>query len=168
MPIEVANEFLFNPKVHMTNHFRKTCLATHTIIWVSDRKQKPIEDRLARKMKERPLVRLAREGKRVCKQRAGLQRKFEAAQRILARQEIPNPFLERALAILELKVAHLDLVADAIQAELDCRRKIVIGNIGPVYDGMRLDWPRCTVVWNRIPGREKWVRTELPTATMPR
>lgn len=118
MPIEVANEFLFNPKLRMTNRFRKACLAARTTIWVADAKAKPIEDRLARKMKERPIDRVAREGRRVCKQRAGLQRKFEAAKRVLAAQEIPNPFLERALAMLELKVAHLDLVFDAALNEL--------------------------------------------------
>lgn len=121
MPVEVATELLTDPKARMTNRMRKNCMAARTVAWCSETERKPIEGKIERRAHEQPLVRLGRTIRRVCKRRAGLQHQYEAARRMMAKHEEMTPILERRCAIIDLQVAHLDLVRDVVESEVASR-----------------------------------------------
>lgn len=156
MPKDVATAMLCDPKARMTNPMRKAWMGVREEHFVSEEKRKPIEDKLAERWHDRPIDRVSREVKRVGKRRAKLQAKYEVIVRALMNAP-GHPVLRAQQAKIDLMVAHLDLVTDALATELQWRAKLVKGDIAPNTVLGSAPLRRC-FEWN---GR--WVRTKPET-----
>ena len=158
MPVEVATALLTDPKARMTNRMRKVCRMARETCFVSEVERKPIADKLKTRMQDKPIDRLERLQHRIGAKRRGFQHKFEAAKRLQAKQNKPNPVIDRMIALLDLRVGYLDTLVDAVEAELAWRLDLTEGII-PEGTLLGVAAIPCALSWDG----SQWARVKVPS-----
>ena len=159
MPVEVATALLTDPKARMTNRMRKVCRMAREVCYASEAERKPIEAKLRARMHDKPIDRLDRLAHRTGAKRRGLQHKYEAAKRLQEKQNKPNPVIDRLIAMLDLRVAYLDMVTEAVIEEMQWRTDLVEGII-PEGCILGVAAIPCTLTFE--PNAGHWQRTKCP------
>ena len=139
MPYEVANELACMSWAPRTNRERKAFRDARQAEWVSEATRKPAGEKIAEKLRDKPIAWLYRQQRRVDRRRRGLQLKYEALLRLP-----DNPVVQRGRAMLDLQAALLDQWIDGI----DDRIKYVLGLTRGTGEVL-LSCPvcRCTRSW---------------------
>jgi len=115
MPRQVATEMLSDPRVRMTNRMRKTFRDARARHFVSTREKTPILSKLAAKLKLRSFQALTKWLARANVRRAAGQRAYLRAGEDTT---LAAPVREALLALLEVKVAEIDLLIDGLETEI--------------------------------------------------
>jgi hypothetical protein len=165
MPKEVAIELLVEPCNRLTSRMRKNCMAAREVCYTADVPRKSLTQKLTNKLHNRSLVWIGRELKRAGKQRAGLQRKYEA----LLRQPVKSPVIAARIAAINVLVGHLDMFVECAEDELTWRKKLTTGE-APGVLGVLVDPAlRRTFFWARhTRTRPCWVHISLSGYYNPR
>lgn len=133
MPYAVATEMICSPTAKLSNPQRKLCSLARETRFSSQRERKPIQAKLENRFFTASLKQLQKWFQRSLVKRQGFQRQFSSlAVRIgeLNLLEKRNPLQDytilvakRKQAEIDLAVAHLELVTDAISQEIKSRVK---------------------------------------------
>lgn len=156
MPYEVATEMACSSWCRRTNRERKMLRDARQVEWCSEAERKPLAEKLANRMRNRPIAWLGREVTRAEKRRRGVQQKYEALMRLEQ-----TPIVERFVAALNLRAAQIDLVIDVAQDEIRYRLDLTHGITKPANGALM--WPGFGYTRTWVSGPE-WVsrRTEFP------
>lgn len=141
MPPQVATELLCAPKARMTARQRKTCWAARSKVYCSTLKQKPVEEKLANRMRRASWAQIGKWTARTESRGALLESAYSKVLRERHALSLPtadrnNPegnariqariiIIDKIISALELKRAQLMVFSDAIRTERS-RREVDI------------------------------------------
>ncbi len=119
MPEQVATEMLCAPGIRQTNRERKVFFHAREVNWVANIPKKPLAAKMAARAAGATISQIGRWAIRADKKRRGLQRRYEAIQRV---PENNNPVILRLLAAMNLHAAALDAFRDALDDAIEERQ----------------------------------------------
>jgi 3-methyladenine DNA glycosylase Tag len=129
LPKEVATEMLCAPLAHSTNSERKTWREARATVFESKRVAIPQEQKVSVRLQSLTWEKLDRRLHRVCATRENAQRAYKLFQRRgtvldsrVPAQKTTLVLLERQMSAIELHVAGLDALWEAIENEIERRQ----------------------------------------------
>jgi hypothetical protein len=131
MPREVATEMLCAPKARSTNRERKIWFAARATHWEGTTEPKPLEVKVANRLKCCKWEQLTKWLKRTLERRRAVQGVFQQVKKAHAKLEVNEEnkvalaIMERQLAGLDLQAVSLDAFRDALDSEIDRRESFI-------------------------------------------
>jgi hypothetical protein len=123
MPLSVATDLLCQSP-RLTNRERKEFQGHRAKVYQSTLTAKPLEERLAKRMASSNWEQLHKWLRRTAVKREDHQREYLR----IPDRKLPQPIAEKLIAALELRVAQLDILRDAIENEIKTRQDMCQSN----------------------------------------